>query len=95
MRKLLIILGFSVALATSATAQSTPEDDTGFSQLFGELLGRIDPYLGQLTELLGDLSGWHAPEVLPNGDILIRRRQVEEPPEDPPSEEPVLDPLEL
>ena len=102
MRSLLIALTFSLTFVTSASAQGAADEDTDFGQLFGELLGRIDPYFGQLTELLGDLSGWHAPEVLPNGDILIRRRQVEDLPEEPspedaPSEDeaPVLDPLEL
>jgi hypothetical protein len=50
--------------------------------LLDDLLERVDPLLEEvnpwfrdLGEMLGDLSGWHAPEVLPNGDILIRRRQ--------------------
>ncbi|GIT89863.1 hypothetical protein JANAI62_06530 [Jannaschia pagri] len=28
-----------------------------------------------LSETLGDLNAYHAPEVLPNGDILIRRKE--------------------
>jgi hypothetical protein len=55
---------------------------------------RVDPMLRELADLLGDLSGWEAPEVLPNGDILIRRRPRPEgqPPEAPP---PVTAPFEL
>jgi hypothetical protein len=99
----MVLLGFLVWLAGPGMAQGIPDrDEAGrggeVGRLFGELIDRIDPYWGQLTELLGDLSAWHAPEVLPNGDILIRRRQPEapelEPAPEPPSE-PVTDPLEL
>ena len=39
---------------------------------FGELLGKID-----------DLSNYHPPEMLPNGDIIIRRKTpLEAEPED-------------
>jgi len=71
--------------------------------LLDSLNARLDPFLRELTESMGDLSGWHAPEVLPNGDILIRRRQSLQVPERPgqpsppvPSEdETVVDPFEL
>ena len=56
---------------------------------------RIDPTLRDLGEMLGDLSGWEAPEVLPNGDILIRRRPPAEAPPDQAPEGPVTAPFEL
>lgn len=57
---------------------------------------RVDPFLRDLADLMGDLSGWEAPEVLPNGDILIRRRPAPPPPRpDQPPEGPVTAPFEL
>ena len=32
-----------------------------------------------LNERFGDLNAYHAPEVLPNGDILIRRKEPIDP----------------
>lgn len=32
-----------------------------------------------LSERFGDLNAYHAPEILPNGDILIRRRDPVDP----------------
>ena len=58
---------------------------------------RVDPILRDLADLMGDLSGWEAPEVLPNGDILIRRRPAPPPPrpQDQAPEGPVTTPFEL
>lgn len=58
---------------------------------------RVDPFLRDLADLMGDLSGWEAPEVLPNGDILIRRRPGPPPPrpQDQAPEGPVTTPFEL
>lgn len=39
-----------------------------------------EPMLRELARLMGDIANYHPPEVLPNGDILIRRRQPGEPP---------------
>lgn len=61
-----------VALASPAAAQSGLGDRLG--SLMGEVLREVDPWLADLMDKLGDLTGWHAPEILPNGDILIRRR---------------------
>ncbi|MEM7641822.1 MAG: hypothetical protein AAF366_04780 [Pseudomonadota bacterium] len=36
------------------------------------LLERLQTQLG---EVIGDLDTYHAPEILPNGDILIRRKE--------------------
>ncbi len=33
------------------------------------------PMLEKLQEQIGDFSQYHMPEVLPNGDIIIRRKQ--------------------
>lgn len=53
----------------------------GLRRLLGGLLGKADEAgdeIGQgwarLIEQLGDLSEYEAPEILPNGDILIRRK---------------------
>ena len=55
-----------------------------------EFAGRADPVLRQLQEMLGDLSGWEAPEVLPNGDILIRRRRPDPEPDERTGPQPGL-----
>lgn len=38
------------------------------------LAGEMGPALLRLQGVLGDLSRYHAPERLPNGDIIIRRK---------------------
>ncbi|MFN0114121.1 MAG: hypothetical protein ACKVPY_05540 [Paracoccaceae bacterium] len=40
----------------------------------GGALTDMRPALRELSDLAGDLSLYDAPEVLPNGDILIRRK---------------------
>lgn len=55
----------------------------GFRKLFRGLVGELEP-AGEAAEegwsdfvdWLGDLSAYEAPERLPNGDILIRRKDV-------------------
>lgn len=61
---------------------------------------RVEPYLRDLAEMLGDLNRWEAPVVLPNGDILIRRRPAPPPDQSPESDAPesdapVTEPFEL
>ena len=67
-------LSLAVALALATPAPAQAEDTPGLRGLLEQMLEAVDPFLRDLAEKLGDLSGWHAPEVLPNGDILIRRR---------------------
>ncbi|GAB4269001.1 MAG: hypothetical protein Kow0013_20180 [Pararhodobacter sp.] len=102
----LAVLAGPVAAQEPCAGEECPRRLDG---LLDDLLERVDPLLEQvnpwfsdLADMLGDLSGWHAPEVLPNGDILIRRRQSEpSSPEDAPGDQPleddgpVTDPLEL
>lgn len=42
---------------------------------FAEQMG---PALRDLMSKIGDLSAYHPPEVLPNGDIILRRKTPEE-----------------
>lgn len=38
----------------------------------------MGPALGDLLEQVEDFSKYHPPEILPNGDIILRRRTPEE-----------------
>jgi len=38
------------------------------------MMSEVVPHLQELTELLGGLDNYELPEILPNGDIIIRRR---------------------
>lgn len=40
----------------------------------GEDLAALRPVLEDLARMIGDVRNYHAPEMLPNGDIIIRRR---------------------
>lgn len=47
-----------------------------------ELRGLADemaPAMKQLQDMIGDITQYHAPEMLPNGDIIIRRKTPLEP----------------
>ena len=48
------------------------------------LVENFGPSLGALLEQVEDFSKYHPPEILPNGDIIIRRKTVEELAIDPP-----------
>jgi hypothetical protein len=73
-------------LAPPAAAQQSETDrggalmQQGAELLLRGLLGRLGPQLDDLRRLedvarqLGDLSDYQLPEILPNGDILIRRK---------------------
>ena len=38
------------------------------------LMQEVEPALDDLGDLLDNLDAYHPPEVLPNGDIIIRRK---------------------
>jgi len=40
----------------------------------GAMLKEMEPGLRDLGTMIGDLRNYHAPEKLPNGDIIIRRK---------------------
>ncbi len=39
---------------------------------------RMGPALAELIDRIGDLSAYHPPEILPNGDIILRRKTPQE-----------------
>lgn len=45
----------------------------------GQTLSDLEPALRELIDMIGDFRNYEAPEKLPNGDILIRRKPPELP----------------
>ncbi|MDJ0629177.1 MAG: hypothetical protein QNJ44_13045 [Rhodobacter sp.] len=68
--------------ATPLAAQDADSDlqegmdllSEGTKLLLRGLLGEIEPALRELEDALRDMNAYHPPEVLPNGDIIIRRK---------------------
>lgn len=54
------------------------DDLRGFAEEIGPTLDQfteeMGPKLGQMLSLIDDISNYAQPEVLPNGDIIIRRK---------------------
>jgi len=50
------------------------------------LLEEMEPAIDDFSALLDNFDAYHAPEVLPNGDIIIRRKTPIEPGEVAPGE---------
>ena len=63
-----------------------------FGPAMAEFLAVMGPALAEILEKVEDWTRYEAPEILPNGDIIIRRKSdpgEEEPKEDlPPVTEP-------
>ena len=79
-------------IAAPVFAQDTPEPEgrdlmSEALRLFMRgLLEEMEPAMDDFTALLDNLDAYHAPEVLPNGDIIIRRKTPLEPEEPAPGE---------
>ncbi len=91
MRSVLII-GL-LALTSPATAQVEPPES--LLEQLERLTKPLVPMLRDLGERIEKLPNYYPPEVLPNGDIIIRRKP--DPEEDPePAPEPLqIEPLDL
>ncbi|WP_238381079.1 hypothetical protein [Alkalilacustris brevis] len=50
------------------------------------LMDEMDPLFDELEKMIDDLTLYHRPEILPNGDIILRRRVPLEPDEPPQGE---------
>lgn len=44
-----------------------------------QLMAEMEPALRELAGLIGDIRNYHPPEMLPNGDIILRRKVPLEP----------------
>jgi hypothetical protein len=110
LRTLLVPLALALILPTLAAAEDrrpdAPTAQGRLEALLDRFMDRLEPSMDALGDVLddmiGDFPGWHAPEILPNGDILIRRRTQpgaapDESPEDrfEDPEPPVTEPFEL
>lgn len=76
------------------------DDLQDLSKEFGPALRgffeEMGPALGGLLEQVEDWSAYEPPEILPNGDIIIRRKPQQAPDDlDPDAEGPVDEPIEL
>ena len=88
------MLAFVIATAPVASlAEDAPADDEqgvlgeglslidrGARMLLRGLMDEIEPALRDLGTTIDDLSAYHAPEIMPNGDIIIRRKVPLTPP---------------
>lgn len=83
-----------IAIAAAVPAPAQERDDRGgaleeFSQdterALRKLLEALRPGIEELLDRIDDLSQYEAPEILPNGDIIIRRKRDAPPlsPDDP------------
>jgi hypothetical protein len=92
MKRIAIIV---LLAGTPALAQELPPETSRLDQLLRDLFADIEPRLRQFGDAIGNLGEYHAPEMLPNGDILIRRKtplDPAEPPEALPREVPPQEP---
>jgi hypothetical protein len=91
MRHLILITALMMPLPAAAQVQP-PE--TLLEQL-ERLTKPLLPMLRDLGEQIEKLPNYHPPEVLPNGDIIIRRKSDPETPDAPQPEPKQLEPLDL
>lgn len=79
-------LAVILALALAAPGGPAQAQDDGYAEgwdrlsegarlLLRNLLSDMMPIVEELRTLIDDARLYHAPEVLPNGDIIIRRRR--------------------
>ena len=69
----------------------TVEELRGLAEEYGpamrSFMNEMGPALAEMFEQVKDWTAYHPPEMLPNGDIILRKRQPETPPaeeKDPP-----------
>lgn len=82
-----IALLIALGLTTPVAAQETPSEPyleglnefaDGMRKLLEGFANELEPMMEDLATRLEGLRGYHPPEVLPNGDIIIRKKTPEE-----------------
>lgn len=66
---------------------SVQEMEEAFRELAPQI-GALGPQIKEIARLMGDVQNYHMPEVLENGDILIRRKTPLAPESRRPDERP-------
>jgi hypothetical protein len=88
-RRLAILLLLAGAPALAQDLEDAPGAlERGIEQLLRDFFLEMEPRLRELRDAIGDLNNYEAPEMLPNGDIIIRRKTPLEPAPPEPDEEP-------
>ncbi len=86
-----ILAPAAIILSLSALPATAEEDglreglsllQEGTRMMLRGLMAELEPGLRELQDRIGDLSAYHPPEILPNGDILIRRKEPLDPSEE-------------
>ncbi|PRX34984.1 hypothetical protein SAMN05216257_102542 [Meinhardsimonia xiamenensis] len=81
------VLAAGLAASPARAGEGAEELEEGFSLLreatrliLRGLMEEMEPKLRELEQILQNLDAYEAPEILPNGDIIIRRKRPPEPP---------------
>lgn len=75
----LSLLGQGAQLLLEGLAREMEPAMREMAEGMEDFAANLQPMLQELSRLMDDLSAYHLPERLPNGDILIRRKQPGEP----------------
>lgn len=80
MRRLTVLVLIALTLPAFAQDEEPGRDLMAEAlRLFMKgLMAEMEPALDELGDLLDNLDAYHPPEVLPNGDIIIRRKTPDE-----------------
>jgi hypothetical protein len=81
LRRSALTLTLLAGLALPVSAQDSRDFAEGMDllsegarRLMEHVVGELGPLLLQLESLMDEITAYQAPEMLPNGDIIIRRR---------------------
>ena len=65
-------------MAELEAAMADPDRADEMEPALRDFAERMGPALADLLEKIDDLSAYHPPEMLPNGDIILRRKTPQE-----------------
>lgn len=68
------LLGEGLKLLMDGLSDEVEGLAQGMEPALRELAGQVGPAMQELLELVDDFNAYHLPEMLPNGDIIIRRK---------------------
>jgi len=103
-RYLAYALAGAVALSTGPSAAGSGKDDLrhglellrqGLELMLKGLSDELAPILLEIQGKIIDLSQYYPPEILPNGDIIIRRKHPLAPRQGPPKMPPAEGEIDL